>query len=113
MIPPVTINPWPIEAVIAKVSRKSTFSRFSRRQTPQAREAIGQPFHSISGTLIAMATGLAENARASETVGSVSTDGPRVFGGAVAGGSSGTEVSSGGSVAATSAASSRGVRHRM
>ena len=84
MMPPVTCSPWTSEAAIASVSRKSTFSRRSRRQTPQARRAIGTAFHSISGTLSASASGVAVNARASETVGSASTEGPS-FGGGLAG----------------------------
>ncbi len=59
------------DAAIARVSRKSTLSRPSRRHTRQARSAIGYAFHSINGMLTARTMGLALNASSSEIVGSV------------------------------------------
>jgi uncharacterized membrane protein len=74
-IEPASGLPWNSEAVIASVSRKSMLSRVSRRHTRHARVAIGHPFQSISGRLIAITAGFELNAINSESVGSVS--GPR------------------------------------
>src|ERR1700728_348828 len=64
--------PCNIEAEIASVSSTSMLRRLSFDHTFQARRAIGIAFHSISGVLIAITTGLAENAINSEIVGSAS-----------------------------------------
>src|SRR6201994_4554781 len=69
---PASGLPCSIEAEIASVSSTSMLRRVSFDQTFQARFAIGDPFHSINGVLIAMTTGLAEKAINSESVGSAS-----------------------------------------
>ena len=69
---PASGLPCSTEAVIASVSSTSMLSRRSRSHTFQARLAIGKPFHSISGMLMAATTGLALNAIISDSVGSAS-----------------------------------------
>ena len=72
IIAPANGLPWASDARIASVSRKSTLSRPSRRKTRQARSAIGYPFQSINGRLIARIIGLAVNDNAKDRVGNAS-----------------------------------------
>src|ERR1700761_3543756 len=69
---PASGLPCSTEALIASVSSTSMLSRLSFDHTFQARLAIGQAFHSISGMLTANTTGLALKAIASDSVGSAS-----------------------------------------
>src|ERR1700744_4717650 len=69
---PASGLPCSTEALIASVSSTSMLSRLSFDHTLQARLAIGQAFHSISGMLTANTTGLALKAIASDSVGSAS-----------------------------------------
>ena len=73
-IDPASGLPWATEAMMASVSRKSTLSRRSRLHTRQARRAIGRPFHSISGMLIATTNGLLDSASPNDSVGRASGD---------------------------------------